>query len=506
MLPNPIQNSEPAHRLSQIGIDLRSLLPEAAIISVIILLILFDLIFKRKKAVGLTCIVFFGLALIFMLLLQQWQVFAESGSLMGGLLDISRYAILFKIGFVIGLAIALVTVMNSSQLKEDFFSSGEVLVMLLGLLLGVCLMTMSVNLLLIYLSIEVVSICSYALTGINKGKKRAEAALKYLIYGAIASAIMLYGMSWLYGFTGTLNITSPAFLSGVKGIPQLPLSIAVLMTLGGFVFKLGAFPLHIWSPDVYEAAPTPVVAVFSVLPKLAALSIMLRFSYVLRIELIDWQLWLAFISVASMTVGNFSALWQRDIKRILAYSSIAHAGFLLIGIMAFSLSGNQSMLFYAMVYLMMNFAIFFLVSVFETHTGATTFEEYKGLSQHFPYLSVLVVVVMVSLTGLPPTAGFSAKLLIFTALWESYEASGKPVLLWVFIFGLFNTVIALFYYLKLPYLLFFKQQKSTITTKPKLINARVWATVLVFPLLIFFFRPDWLLALINNIKFTFSIV
>lgn len=505
MLTKLIQDNELNRQLSQTSHDLWSLLPEIAITGTLILLLLFDLIFKRNKSIGLASIAFTGLAFTLVLLVQQWQTFETHQSLMGGLLEVSRLSILLKSGFVIGMTAALITAVNLRQLQKDFFASSEILVMLFGLLLGVSFMTMSSNLLLIYLSIEVVSICSYVLTGITKGKKKAEAAMKYLIYGAVASAIMLYGMSWLYGFTGTLDLTNSAFSTGLSEIPALSLSIACLMVLGGFIFKLGAFPLHIWSPDVYEAAPTPVVAVFSVLPKLAALSIVLKFTGVLNFEAVDWQLWLGIISIASMTIGNFSALWQKDVKRMLAYSSIAHAGFLLVGVIAFSTSGNQAMLFYAGVYLIMNFAAFYLISAFEKHTASTAFENWKGWAQNLPFLSVLVLIVMVALTGLPPTAGFSGKLLIFTALWESYGATGHSILLWVFIFGLLNTVIALFYYLKLPYLLFFKALPESTSIKVRPVNDWIWGTLLVLPLLVLFFRSDWLVGLINSINFVFWI-
>ena len=505
MLTALIQHNELSQQLTETGKDLWALLPEISITATLIFLILFDLAFKKNKSLGLASIAFVGLAFTFALLVQQWHAFPEPVSLMGELLNLNRLAILLKSAFVIGLAVALIIALQARSLEKDFFATSEVMVMLFGLLLGTMFMTMSGNLLLIYLSIELVSICSYVLTGITKGKKKSEAAIKYLIYGAVASAIMLYGMSWLYGFTGTLNITSPVFISGLEAIPGLPLSIATLMVLGGFIFKLGAFPLHIWSPDVYEAAPTPVVAVFSVLPKLAALSIIFRFASTLNVSAIDWQLWLGIISIASMTVGNFSALWQKDVKRMLAYSSIAHAGFLLVGIITFTSSGGQAMLFYAMIYLIMNLAAFFLIAVFEKYTGSSAFDQWKGLGQNFPFLSVLILIVMISLTGLPPTAGFSAKLFIFTALWESYSSGGQSILLWVFIFGLLNTVIALFYYLKLPYLLFFKRQANLTPLSSKPVSAWVWGTLLVIPLLLLFFRSDWFVGFVNSINFVFWI-
>ena len=294
MLISQLQHTGLEEKLASTSQDIWVLLPEITIVITIVLLIVFDLIFKKNKSIGLSVIAFVGLAYCFALTIQQWHEIEASKSLMSGLLDINRLSIFLKGGFIIGLSIALITAIRSDKRQEDFFKSSEILVMLFGLLLGASFMTMSSNLLMIYISIEVVSICSYILTGLTKGKKKAEAAIKYLIYGAVASAIMLYGMSWLYGFTGTLNLTDQSFASALNEIPQLPLSIACIMVMGGFLFKLGAFPLHIWSPDVYEATPTPIVAVFSVLPKLAALTIILKFVNLVNVPSIDWELWIGY--------------------------------------------------------------------------------------------------------------------------------------------------------------------------------------------------------------------
>ena len=354
---------------------------------------------------------------------------------------------------------------------------------------------------MIYLSIEVVSICSYALTAITKGKKKAEAGLKYLIYGAAASAVMLYGMSWLYGFTGTLDIQSEAFISGLQSIDAIPLSIAVLFTLIGIIFKLGAFPMHVWSPDVYEAVPIPIVNTFSILPKLAALGILIRLSIGMSMTEVNWQLWLAIMAMASMTVGNFSALWQKDIKRMLAYSSIAQAGFLLVGIVSNTQAGYEALVFYGLIYAIMNLGGFYLVQVLENKTGSTSFDAFKGRGYEMSWLGLLIVVVLISLTGLPPTAGFNAKLFIFSALLEAYEIGENPIHVLVFIFGLINTIIALFYYLKLPYFMYLKTNSSQAELTKHKHSELIIGTLLIAPLLFLFFRSDWFVDLMNSINF-----
>lgn len=310
-------------------------------------------------------------------------------------------------------------------------------------------------------------------------------------------------MSWLYGFTGTLDFTSVQFVNGLYLVPLLPLSIALVMTMAGFVFKLGAFPFHIWSPDVYEASPTPFVALLSALPKLAGLTLIFRFVQVLDLDFANWQLWLGIIAIASMTIGNFSALWQKDAKRMLAYSSIAQAGFLLVGLIAFSESGETAALFYGVIYLIMNFAVFFLIQLFENKEGRIPFDNFRGKGNQEPWIGALLLIVMISLAGLPPTAGFNGKLFVFSALWESWNSSGQDILLWVFIFGLLNTAVSLFYYLKIPFFMFFKKPSEELSLNNKLQIDRIWGTILVCPLLIWFFKSDGLLDILNSINFVF---
>ncbi|WP_422354890.1 NADH-quinone oxidoreductase subunit N [Roseivirga pacifica] len=495
------QNISLTNFLNQVTEGLGYLLPEITLVATLILLLLFDLIFKKNKAFGFTAIASIGFALAGVMALLQWS--SETVSLFGGMLSLTNFSLLLKVAFSFGgLVTLLIAWRGKDEIKAEFFKSGETLIMLAALLLGAFFMTMTMNLLLVYVSIELVSIASYILTGLTGDRKRSEAGIKYLIFGAASSAIMLYGMSWLYGFTGTLQLDSDSFYAGLTAVPMLPLIIAMVLTLAGFLFKLGAFPLHVWSPDVYEATPTPTVAMFSAIPKLAALTIVFRLVE-LTPDTFDWVPILTIVAIASMTVGNFSALWQKDAKRMLAYSSIAHAGFLLVGIITHSETGNEAMLFYGLVYLIMNFAAFFLINQLESITGSTKMESLKGLGRSMPFAGVLMVLVMVSLTGLPPTAGFNAKLYIFSALWEAFGQQENSWLLWLFIFGLFNTVVSLFYYLKIPYMLFFKElQSNEIQTKGRSADYII-GTLLVLPLLLLFFRSDWFVDLMNTINFVF---
>lgn len=489
-------------QLGTLSQDVWMLAPEISLVIMLLLLLGFDLIFKKNKGVGFATIAFCGLASTFVLLAVQWTNFSTDLMIMNGLLRFDQLAIFLKLTFTIGAALGLVIATRNGD-RNNLFQSGESLMILFGLFLGVFLMTMAANLLIIYLSIEVVSICSYMLTGILKGKKKAEAALKYLLFGAVSSAVMLYGISWLYGFTGTLDITSQAFINGLSEVPALPLVIALVMTMGGIIFKLGAVPFHIWSPDVYEAAPTAVVSIFSILPKLAALAILFRVVNAFTVDVFDWQIILGVLAIASMTFGNFSALWQKDAKRMLAYSSIAHAGFLLVGLIAYTEAGNTAMLFYGAMYLVMNFGAFLLIAIIERRTGSARFDDMRGLGSGMPFIGILAVVVMIALTGLPPTVGFNAKLYVFSAIWESYQIHNSSVLLWVFIFGLLNTVVALFYYLKLPYYLFFKTREGAGALKKATRTDHIWGTIMVLPLLFWFFQSEWLMNVLNSINFVF---
>jgi len=491
--------------IEQLNQSIGWLLPEFSLVITLLLLIVFDLLFKNNKSIGLTAISFAGLAFTGVLLFQQFQAINETVTFFNQMLKLSELALVLKTVFIFsGLVVLILMTQQREGEKETTLASSENLVMVFTILIGAFLMTMTMNLILIYLGIELVSIGSYIITALNAKKERSEAALKYLIFGAVASALMLYGMSWLYGFTGTLQLDSMSFYAGLTEASIMPLGIALVLTLSGFLFKLSAFPMHIWSPDVYEAAPTPVVALFSVVPKLAALAIIFRISTFLNINW-DWQFTLGIVAMASMLVGNLSALWQKDAKRMLAYSSIAHAGFLLLGIISQSETGNDAFLFYALVYALMSLAAFALVQYFEHRTGTSNMERWKGLGKSIALPSILMLVVMIALTGLPPTVGFNAKLYAFSALWESYQLTDSGFLLWLFIVGLFNTVVSLFYYLKLPYFMFIKNKEETEAVE-EVSDSRglvLIGTLLVMPLLLLFFRSDWFVDLVNTINFAF---
>lgn len=509
-----------SQKLADITGSLPWLLPEGVLTGLLLLLLLTDLIAGKKGAYWLVSFAILGFLGHLFTLFLQWQQLAllQQSPVLMDMLSVDGTSIFFRALFSLGglLAILLSIPYRSSTDPNSSValrSVGEFYVILCGLLLGASLMAMSVNLLMLFLAIEVVSISSYILTNFNFDKKSAEAGVKYLLFGGVASGLMLYGMSLLYGLGGTLHLDA-GLAEGLGQLPFVPVALSLLLVGAGLLFKISAVPFHIWAPDVYEGAPTPVVAVFSVVPKVAALAIIFRYTAFMQVlseqlPLLDWQWLLSVIAIITIVVGNFAALSQRNAKRMLAYSSIAHSGFLLVGVIAHSEYGLSGTMYYAGIYLFMNFAAFLMVRMISRETGKEYMHEYKGLGKQFPLLGVLMLLVMISLTGLPPTAGFTAKFLIFSALWQTYQVSGSTIMALLLLIGLLNTVVSLFYYLKIPYLMFFKEKQVDDADEDGLalvkirlrLGDQVLAVLLVVPLLLLFFRADWLLDLINLIHF-----
>lgn len=388
---------------------------------------------------------------------------------------------------------------GSARLPVEWYS------LLVAMTLGLFLMTISVNMLSIYLSIELVSICSYLLTALTADRKASEGGIKYLLFGAVSSAIMLYGMSLLYGMTGTLDLTADAFGAEMARQEGAVVAVAVLLTLAGLLFKLAAVPFHVWTPDAYEAAPVPVAAFFSIGPKAAAVLVIIRVVTALPVSAPDGstafvlQTPLAVLALAGILIGNLSALRQTDAKRLLAYSTIAHAGFLLVGVVAMNNTGFDAVLFYVGTYLFISLAAFFLIDLLACSQGQDlTIRSLAGLGPRQPLLAIALTVVMLALTGLPPTVGFTAKLLAFSALYDAWQQSGDAWLLALFTLGLLNALISLVYYLKIPFLLFFRPPVADLSPARPLPKLAVWLAVgLVVPIILLFLMPDLLLQLIT---------
>ncbi|PSR54529.1 proton-translocating NADH-quinone oxidoreductase subunit N [Adhaeribacter arboris] len=492
--------------LEQIQNGLGALLPEI-LLAVFCLLVVFTDLFKSnfaKSALPFLALLGFGLVL--------WVQFFEGFS-------ISRYArpepfllgLLIKdglsmyAGILFNLA-AILTILLAWQyqpFKTHFFGRGEFYAYLLVLVVGLNLMVKSANLLLLFVSIELVSIASYLLTMIVKENVRStEAGMKYILYGTMAAGVMLYGMSFLYGFTGSLQFLQPDFWQAVNQVYPVAVTVGIVLTLAGLLFKISAAPFHFWAPDVYENTPTPVVALFSTAPKIAGILVLLRFVEVLKAQKLyqalyfDVLLFVAGIALFTLVIGNFTALWQSKPKRMLAYSSVSHAGFMLAACLSLSGDNLSNLLFYVTILLFTNFGIFLFIQEFEEQLGVFTFPDFSGWGKHYPFIGIVAIVFLISLTGLPPTAGFTAKLLVFSSVWQTYQVSGNPLMLLLVVAGLLFTGVAFFYYVKIPYFLFFKRnfrkEKKVIP-----ITSRVLILVLALPVVVFFFRTDWLINFIH---------
>lgn len=377
----------------------------------------------------------------------------------------------------------------------------EFTALVLAVLLGAHLLVMSTNMVMIFLSVELISISSYVLAGYTFQQRGAEGSLKYFLFGAAASAIMLYGFSLLYGLTGTADVAAPAFADHILRHQTPLLLTAGLLAMSGFLFKMAAIPMHGWAPDIYEAAPMPVIAFFSVVPKLAGLGVLTRFVIAVNAfgqSSIDWRYIVGLIAIVTISAGNVAALRQRSAKRMMAYSSIAQSGFMLVGIVALTPQAVQFMLFYASVYMVANYLVFLYLQHFETK-AIDTIPGFAGTGQSDPLQHAFLLAGLISLTGIPPLAGFSAKLLIFTGLYESYQTHSDPLLVWILVLGLLNTVISLFYYVSIPFFAFFRH--GTAQPSKYLTWNNLFGLILVLALIILFFQPNLLMGWINKITF-----
>lgn len=436
--------------------SLQLIKPEIAVSILLVVVVLFDLIFDKNKNI-LPLITIVGLLITAYFVAGQFAVnnFAfryEPTS--PGMLAVDSFAAFFKMIVILSTIFVILFSISSDEVAKSSDRHGEYYALILGMVLGMFLISSSTDLILIYLSIELLSLSSYILAGFLKTVERSsEASLKYVIYGSVASGIMLFGISILYGLTGTTNLYEMNYVLQSASIGGFTFIFAGIMVLGGIGFKISIAPFHFWTPDVYEGAPIPITAYLSVASKAAGFALLIRFlkitffqsisadgSWVL-LGIIDWQRILVVLAILTMTLGNFAALWQDNIKRMLAYSSIAHAGYLLLAAAILSNEGLVAVLIYFAIYLFMNLGAFFVVMLIANKIGSEEMDDYKGMGSSAGFLGVALAIFLLSLAGLPPTAGFIAKLYIFIALIDA------DMIVVAFI-TLLNTVVAYYYYVR----------------------------------------------------------
>jgi NADH-quinone oxidoreductase subunit N len=378
-----------------------------------------------------------------------------NAALFSGTLVVDPLGAAFKV-ILVGAALLLVltfTFRNSRELHG--LGHGELYALVLALTVSNLLLAAANDIVMLYLALEMVSITSYVMAAYLKGDRMSnEASLKYVLFGAASTGGMLYGLSLLYGLTGTTSLTKiQEFLAG--GIPEanrFAVAAIALLVLTGFGFKIAAVPFHFWCPDVYQGAATPVTALLSVAPKAAGFGIVLRFFYgSLSVPgtgawdlsgTIDWQHLLMLVSVVTMTVGNVAALTQNNMKRLLAYSSIAHAGYILMGVVALSQNGARGLIVYLLAYVFMNLGAFLVVTLVHLHDGTFDLRDYPGLYRRAPLLTVAMGFFLLSLVGIPPFVGFLGKLYVFAAVID--RGFG-----WYAVVGAVNAAIAAYYYFRI---------------------------------------------------------
>ncbi len=384
---------------------------------------------------------------------------------------------------------ALIILIHTKLLKYDF--EGEAYLLLFGILLGLFLLVKSSHFLSFFIALEFVSLCSYMLVAFRKKSENLEAGIKYLLFGATSTAIMLYGISLVYGLTGKLDFESVFPIISSQHIPSVYVETVLALVLAGPLFKLSAAPFHIWAPDVYEATPTPLISFLAIAPKIGGIVAVYR---ILTAFPGDHSMLLGSVILLSVLIGNFAALTQKDSKRMMGYSGIAQAGFMLIGLLGLTHTGIQASVFYVTIYIFISAGTFFLLDMISRQTSSYSFESMAGLSQRYVFFGIIGLVFMIALTGLPPTSGFTAKFLVFSTLWEQYVNGGQPILIWVLVFGLLNTAVSIYYYFRIPYFMFVKKETAGRSYDGKLpLIQMVFLISLAFCVLALFFSPGIIL-------------
>ena len=414
------------------------LLPELLLTATALGLLLVARCWSRPAVVGELTLAAFGGALVSLLALGGPA--APAQALCQGMLVRTPLTAFFQVG-VLGVML-LITLLLLGYAPLARMPWAECFSLLLLSTVGLLLLIGAQSVVMIYVGLELVSLTSYLLTGfLRQEATSAEAGLKYFLYGTLATAMMLYGIGWLYGATGTLDLpTLTAQLLGGSHPHHPMILVGILLLTVGLGFKVGLVPFHHWAPDAYEGAPTPIAAFISAGPKLAGFAVLLRlFWLAFRGVTAEWAPVLEVLAILTMTLGNVAALWQTNVKRLLAYSSIAQAGYIVIGVVAASGTGAIAVGYYVVAYVLMNVAAFACVIAVSNATGRDDISAYAGLAQTQPVLAAAFAIALLSLAGIPPTAGFLAKVGIFVAALQS----GRLLLA---IAAAINSVIAVAYY------------------------------------------------------------
>ena len=386
----------------------------------------------------------------------------------------------------------LVLVISTNYLKIFKIFKIEYPILILSSVLGMMVMISSNDLIVFYMGLELQSLALYVLATFNRDQlKSSEAGLKYFVLSALSSGLLLYGCSLIYGFTGSTNFN---FIASQLNSNEYALTFGIVFILVGLAFKISAVPFHMWAPDVYEGSPTSVTLFFTMVPKIAALTVFIRFLYIPFLNLIDqWQMILVFLSIASMLFGAIAAIGQTNLKRLIAYSSIGHVGYTLAGLATGSNEGIQSSVIYITIYILMNLGLFScLLMMKRNNEYYENIEDLSGLSKNHPLLSLSLLIILFSLAGIPPLAGFFAKFYIFKSVLEQS-------MYFLAIVGLLSTVVAAFYYIRIIKIIYFDKEKEKYDTDHSL-WLKFSLTTSTLLILIYFIFPSQLIEVISRIN------
>ena len=475
--------------------------PELILTVTILVAVIADLFYRREHSINVAWWVLGGLILTLFAIRMGGNSVSH---LFMGTVASDPFSDFFKILILLSTALVILISFNSKELKD--YRVGEYFSILTILSFGLFLMVSAIDILMVYLAIEIVSIMSFFLAGyLKKNPHSNEASLKYVIYGAFSSGIMLYGLSILFGLTGTTKFFEMQnAISSLGSDSNLALILSVVFIMVGFGYKISAVPFHFWTPDVYEGSPTTITAYLSVAPKAAGFALLIRFfnqvfgdgtamasESWMAVNNLPWPQLMAILAAATMTVGNLVAIQQNSVKRMLAYSSIAHAGYMMMALPLMSQSGVYGIIVYIFVYLFMNLGAFFVLIYVQSEIGGETFNDFDGLGWKMPFLGIVMTLFMVSLTGLPPTAGFIGKFYIFASVIEA-----GPQYYWLVFVGVVNSVVSLYYYIRVVKHMYLVGERSESIGLPSSHLVTLVLIVLAIPTFIFgwYFNPltDWI--------------
>ncbi|MBI4328909.1 MAG: NADH-quinone oxidoreductase subunit N [Chloroflexi bacterium] len=448
--------------LDLINPNLLHLAPELSLFIAAFAVIVLDLVARDKRL--LAWVSGAGLAIAATLALGLW---GERATSFADALIVDELSVFFKLLF---LGITFLVVLASQDYVRKFERfQGEYYGLILFACVGMMLVASVGELVSLYIALELQAFSLIALAGFLKDARSAESSVKFLLLSAISTAVMLYGMALLLGATGSTYLTDiagrtrEAFAAG-RLADNAPLLLALVFLLVGFGFKIATIPFQMWVPDVYEGAPTPITAYLSVASKAAGFAVLLRVFYAVFGEdtvATDWRMLVAVLAIVSMTVGNVAAIAQQNIKRMLAYSTIAHAGYIMVGLATLTQLGQGSVLFYLVAYSFTNLGAFFAIIAIANRTGSDEIDDFAGMGRQAPFLAFVLGVSLVSLIGLPPTAGFMGKLYVF-------NAAVQDGLWWLVLAGVLNSVLSAYYYLRPIRVMYLGEPKAATSSLPSL--------------------------------------